>query len=152
MPVDNPSREERTRPTAFYLTKNMPPFAELHETSAHQALMAVGALIETNGGEISRTRAKADILILDPAYDQARKFIEQMRPDQEALTRQDLTQIAKEKKPYLPKYWADRGNLGKGKAGPSNTNLAPNVDDSTAVPAKQIDNGYSSNHNVPAQK
>jgi hypothetical protein len=152
IPIDNPTGEERTRPTAFYLTKNMPPFGELHETSPQQALMAVAALIEINGGEISRTRAKADILILDPAYDQAQRFIEQMRPDQETMKRQDFTQIAKKKRPYLPEYWAGRRNIGKGKAGPSKTPPAPGADNSTAVLAKEVDDGHNNKSNAPSQK
>jgi hypothetical protein len=140
IPIDNPTGEERTRPTAFYLTKNMPPFGELHETSPQQALMAVAALIEINGGEISRTRAKADILILDPAY------------DQETMKRQDFTQIAKKKRPYLPEYWAGRRNIGKGKAGPSKTPPAPGADNSTAVLAKEVDDGHNNKSNAPSQK
>lgn len=129
----------------------MPPFPELHETTAQQALLAVAALIEVNGGEISRTRAKADILILEPSYDQAQRFIEQMRPDQEAMRRYDLTQIAKKRKPYLPQHWAGRDITGKGKAGPSKIALAPDADHSTAVPAKEMNDDHNSKPRPPPQ-
>jgi hypothetical protein len=84
-------------------------------------LSLVTCQIETSGGQISATRAKADVLVLDPGWDQAQRFVAEMKQGQRALERWMLDAMYKGNEKLKDSTRGTQGTVVSDQGGSSTT-------------------------------